>query len=402
MGLNIFDNAIRILRKSAEIGGIKDIQILETPQKTVNTTFPVKLDNGACRLFTAYRVQYNNSRGPFKGGIRFHPNVDLTEVKALALWMTIKTAVVNIPFGGGKGGVCFNPKDYSINEIEKVSRAYMRSLADIFGVDKDIPAPDVNTDAQIMSWMLDEYEHIVGRKELGVITGKPLELGGSLGRAYSTAQGGFFVLKKFLKDTTKLNVAIQGFGNAGMNIARILHEDGFKIIAVSDSKGGAFNSRGLNIPELIDKKNRTDTVGKDITNSELLELDTDILVLAALENQITETNAPRIKARTILELANGPVTYQADETLSKNKITILPDVLANAGGVVVSYFEWVQNKNGYYWSEVEVNNKLKEVMIKALDDVYNYSKKFKCSLRNAAYIMAIKRILDSEKARGNI
>lgn len=398
--MNPFENAMKQLEKAAKIGKIENYEFLKKEKNIINVEFPVKMDDNNEKKFQGYRIQYNNDRGPFKGGIRYHPQVDLDKVKALAFWMAMKCAVVNIPYGGGKGGVTVNPKKLSENELENLSRAYIRAIHKHIGPNKDIPAPDVYTTPQIMAWMLDEYEKIRGGHFPGVITGKPIELGGSLGRNYATAIGGAYILKE-IKDME--SIVIQGFGNAGQNMAQILYGWGYKIIAVSDSSGGTYNEKGLHIGKLIEHKKKTRSVrsfAKDLTNSELLELKTDVLVLAALENQVTKENAGRVKAGVIIELANGPTTPEADEILFKKDVTLVPDILANAGGVTVSYFEWVQNSQGYYWKEKEVNEKLKEIMLTAYKDVKETAKEYKCDYRTAAFILATKRIVKAHELRG--
>ncbi len=399
--MNPFENAMKQLEKAAKTGNIENYEFLKKEDRIIEFEFPIKMDNGSVKKFKAYRVQYNDSRGPYKGGIRFHPQVDLSEVKALAFWMAIKCAVVGIPYGGAKGGVVVDPKELSLKEIERLSRGYIQKVHQYIGPYKDVPAPDVYTNAQIMAWMLDEYEKINNGHFPAVITGKPVELGGSLGRDYATAQGGVFILQSVKKNGS---VVIQGFGNAGYNMARILAEQGYKIIAVSDSSGGIFSEKGLNIEKLAAHKKHTESVqnfdgAKNITNEELLILDTDILILAALENQLTKENAGKVKAKVVLELANGPTTPEADEILFKKNATIVPDVLANAGGVTVSYFEWSQNLAGYYWKENEVNEKLKDIMTKAYKDVKETAEKFKCDYRTASFILAVQRIVKAHELR---
>ncbi len=408
---NPFNNAKSQLSKAGKLIGLKDreMDVLLKIHAIHEKDISVKLRGKDTKL-KAYRVQHNNARGPFKGGIRFHPDVNMDEVKALAFWMSMKCAVVNIPFGGGKGGVAIDTKNLSDKDLENVSRAYIQAMADFIGPDKDIPAPDVYTNPKVMAWMLDEYEKIAGKKSPGVITGKPLALGGSKARDYSTAQGGVFVLKQavdlFDMPPFSTKVAIQGFGNAGMHAAGLMHNIGYKIIAVSDSKGGVYDEKGLRIPQLIEHKTKTGSVkgfgAAEITNEELLELKTHILVPAALENVITEKNAPRIKAKIILELANGPVTPEADEILFKNDVFVIPDILANAGGVAVSYFEWVQNRMGYYWEEDDILEKLGSLMFKAFKDVHSISKAHRTDMRTAAFVLGAQRILEAEKLRGNV
>jgi len=406
---NPFENAITQLEKANAFAKVEPriFELIKTPKRIINVKIPVKMDNGQEVSFEGYRIQHNDSRGPFKGGIRYHPNVSMDEVKALSTWMTLKCAVANIPYGGGKGGIIVDPKKLSKSELEKLSRGYIQKIAQFIGPDKDVPAPDVYTDSQIMSWMLDEFEKINGRHIPGVITGKPIELGGSLGRDKATAQGGVFVLEaavKALKFSGK-KVAIQGFGNAGSVAAEILYNNGFTIIALSDSKGGIYSEKGINISKLMEHKNKTGTVQnfpltKNITNNELLELNTDILIPAALENQITISNANKIKAKIILELANGPTTPEADEILFKKGIHVIPDILANSGGVSVSYFEWVQNLQNYYWDLDEVNKKLKKLMQDAFANVFERAQKNKTDFRTGANVLALERVSKAMQLRG--
>ncbi len=409
---NAFNNALKQLDKAVSLLDLKEgaVEALKKPKRVLQFSLPVKMDDGKLKVFEAYRVQYNDARGPFKGGIRFHQQVNLSEVKALAFWMAIKTATVGIPMGGGKGGVVVNPKKLSPAELERLSRAYMRAIADFVGPEIDVPAPDVNTNPQIMAWMMDEYEKIKGGHYPGVITGKPLELGGSAGRGTATAQGGFYVLSELLgklkSGRKKLTLAIQGFGNAGSVFADLADQAGLKVVAVSDSQGGIYNEQGLELDKVKEHKKQTGSVvdfegAKKVTNQKLLELPVDILVPAALENQITKDNAGRIKAQIILELANGPITPEADEKLFKKGKIVVPDVLANAGGVTVSYFEWVQNRQQYYWTEQEVLAKLKPIMVKAFNEVWQTGQEMKVDLRTAAFVLAIKRIVEAMELRGN-
>ena len=410
---DVFKNAEKQIDKIAEIMKLSnaEIELLKSPKRVIETKVAIKLDSGKDAEYDAFRVQFNDARGPTKGGIRYHPGVNLSEVKALAFWMAMKCAVVDIPYGGAKGGIKVNPKEMSLAEIERLSRGYIQQIHMFIGPYKDIPAPDVYTNPQIMAWMMDEFEKIKQGHYPSVITGKPIELGGSLGRGYATSQGGAFVLRDLVKELdmkpAETRVIVQGFGNAGSHIARILDEWGYKVIAVSDSKGGIVNEKGLDIKEVMKIKAETRTVtnykdSEKITNEELLELEADVLVPSALENQITAENAENIKAKIVLELANGPTTPEADEILFKNDVKVIPDILANAGGVTVSYFEWVQNLQGYYWTEEEVIKKLEEKMVRAFKDVYATSKEYKVDMRKAAQILAIKRILDAEKLRGNL
>jgi glutamate dehydrogenase/leucine dehydrogenase len=387
-----------------------DLEILSKPKRVLEVNFPVKMKDGTVRIINGYRVQYNDARGPTKGGLRFHPHVDLDEIKALALWMALKTAVVDLPLGGAKGGVVINPKEMSPEDIEAVSREFIRQIHHIVGPTKDIPAPDVYTNAQVMAWMLDEYEKIVGREAPGMITGKPVELGGSLGRDVSTSLGGAYVFRE-VADAYDLgmnsSIAIQGFGNVGMNFAKVISKWGYKVVAASDSKGGVYDPSGLDVDELVKVKKETRTVanyagGEKVSNSDILLLDVDVVVPAALENQITADNASQIKAKVVLELANGPVTHDADVVLHKNDVVVVPDILANAGGVTVSYFEWVQNNRGEKWTEEEVFSKLEPKMINAFKEIHGIVKQLDVDYRTAAYILAINRIIDAEKKRGNI
>lgn len=382
---------------------------LKLPHFEMQFGIPVRMDDGSVKVFQGYRVQYDRSRGPAKGGIRFHPDVNIDEVRALSFWMTVKCAVVGIPLGGGKGGVIVDPKKLSSNELERLSRGFMRAVAHNIGPVVDVPAPDVYTTPQIMAWMMDEYETIMGEHGPGVITGKPLPVGGSEGRGYSTAQGGVYVtleLAKQMKLKKGATVAIQGYGNAGAYMAKILVKKGYKIVAVSDSKGGVYAKNGLDPVKVEEHKTKTGSVvgyataDKDITNAQILTTDCDILVPAALENVITKENAGKVKAKAIVELANGPTTPDADEKLYKKGVTIVPDVLANAGGVTVSYFEQVQNAYNYYWTEKEVLAKLEPIMVDSFDAVWATKQQHGCDMRTAAYIVAVQRISDAMLARG--
>ncbi|HSB32800.1 MAG TPA: Glu/Leu/Phe/Val dehydrogenase [Candidatus Sulfobium mesophilum] len=388
-----------------------ELDLLDMPRRSFTVHFPVRMDSGKIKMFVGHRVQYNDARGPSKGGLRFHPELTIDHVKDLAFLMVLKCAVVNIPFGGSKGGVVVNPKELSRNELEQVTRGYIRAIADYIGPFKDIPAPDVYTDEKIMVWILDEYERIKGMHVPAVVTGKPLELQGSRARSYSTSLGGIYVLEEALKkvdlDKKDASVAVQGFGNVGENAARILFENGYRVIAVSDSRGAILNESGLDISEVIRHKERNGTVGgfggaENITNEELLVSNCDILIPAALSDQLNANNARDVKAKIVLELANAPTTTEADEIFSERGIMLVPDVVANAGGVVVSYFEWSQNLNSEYWEEEKVIRRLKNVMITAFNDVYTLCIEGKCRMRRAAYQLAVKRILRAERLRGNL
>ncbi|MEV5029122.1 Glu/Leu/Phe/Val family dehydrogenase [Paenibacillus sp. LPE1-1-1.1] len=383
-------------------------QILKQPKRVLSVSFPVRMDDGSIRVFEGYRSQHNDAIGPTKGGIRFHPDVTLDEVKALSMWMSFKCGVVGLPYGGGKGGVICDPRLLSKNELERVSRAFMEAIADFVGPDKDIPAPDVYTTPQIMGWMMDTYSRLKGVNSPGVITGKPLILGGSKGRNEATAQGCVYTILAALGDmhipVQNATAAIQGFGNAGRIAARLLSEAGCKIVAVSDSRGGIYDPDGIDI-EKISMLKDTSSIREYgeayvISNEALLELDVDILVPAALENVITAANADRIKAKIVAEAANGPTTPEADRVLASKGITVIPDVLANAGGVTVSYFEWVQNLMNYYWSEAEVLEKLETNMIQSYVAVRDLAKEHHTDLRTAAYMISIKRIAAAMEARG--
>ncbi|HKL43913.1 MAG TPA: Glu/Leu/Phe/Val dehydrogenase [Candidatus Absconditabacterales bacterium] len=389
-----------------------DANLLEKflyPDRVMEFYIPVKMDDGKTKVFIGYRSQHNNSKGPYKGGIRFHQNVSKDEVMSLSAWMSLKTGVVGLPLGGGKGGVIVNPKELSIGELERLSRGFMQKLAPFIGNQVDIPAPDVNTTPQIMAWMAEEYSKLTGTRTPGVITGKPLSIGGSEGRGAATAQGGFYVLEQYLADKNDSisgkSVVIQGSGNAGLTFAQIASKAGAKIIAISDSKGAIYNENGLNINDITLLKNKKKSVteygdGKVITNEDLLFLNTEILVPAALENQITKDNADQINAKLILELANGPTTYEADTILQKKGVDVLPDILANSGGVTVSYFEQVQNNMNYYRKEDEVNKKLEDIIKPATKEVVSLAEKYNTNLRNGAYISSLRIILESMKTRG--
>ncbi len=418
---NLFDDAKSRLKKVLPLIKLPEdiVERLAQPKLNLTVNIPVRMDDGSLRVFTGYRVQFDDTRGPTKGGIRFHPDVCIDEVTSLAFWMTIKCAVVGLPFGGAKGGVVVDAKHLSKLEIERLSRGYIRAIADIIGPDRDIPAPDMYTNATIMGWMSDEYNQIKREQLPGAITGKPIELGGSKGREVATGRGALYVLQQWLahnkKDAKKTKVAVQGFGNAGYHFARLAKEVGFKIVALSDSKGAICSTEGLN-PEKIMFHRKEHKEFKDmlycdvsicdeaentvISNEELLELDVDILVLAAMENQITQENAGKIKAPLILEIANGPVDSEADEILEKKNVVILPDVLANVGGVSVSYFEWVQNRAGYYWEEEEVNEKLKNLMQKQASVTFALAERNNITLRSAAYLDGLEKISGAIQNRG--
>ncbi|HID93523.1 MAG TPA: Glu/Leu/Phe/Val dehydrogenase [bacterium (Candidatus Stahlbacteria)] len=393
-----------------KLGLEKDMrEILRKPKRQLIVSFPVKMDDGTYRVFEGYRVQHNLARGPAKGGIRYHPDVTLDEVKALAMWMTWKCAVVNIPFGGAKGGVICNPKEMSQRELEGLTRRFTDEISIIIGPEKDIPAPDVYTNPQTMAWIMDTYSMHHGYSIPGVVTGKPLSIGGSKGRNEATARGCSFTIREACKhlgiNMNGATVAVQGYGNAGSIAAQLLQEMGCKIIAVSDSKGGIYSSGGFSATEVLEHKKETGSVinfpgTKPISNEELLELECDILVPAALENAITSDNAGNIKAKIIGEAANGPTTPEADKVLHDKGIFVIPDILANAGGVTVSYFEWVQDTQGFFWTENEVNERLERVMTESFADVFDISRREKVDMRTAAYMLAIGRVAEATRTRG--
>jgi glutamate dehydrogenase (NAD(P)+) len=399
---NPFENAMAQLDKARELANFSDefMTRIRQSDRDIRISVPLKMDNGVTKIFKGYRVQYNNWQGPYKGGIRYHLDTNIDEVKALAFWMTLKCAVANIPMGGGKGGITLNPKELSERELERLSRSWISLLSDVLGPYKDVPAPDVNTTAKIMDYMADEFEKITNDKTKAVITGKSIGKGGSEGRETATAQGGFYVfeeLRKELNLPSKCNVAIQGFGNAGSVASLIWNKAEHKIIAVSDSKNAIYNIDGLDIKKLIEHKKNTHRVAdfpdsKNITNEELLELKCDLLIPAAFENQITKFNASNIKARAILELANGPITPEADEILVKKGVPVVPDILANSGGVTVSYFEWKQNLKNKHWSEKEVFAQLETMIKDASQKILAKSKELKTDLRKGAFVLALQRL----------
>lgn len=416
-----YQNALEQLKNAASIMKL-DAETLETlrhPDRIVEVSLPVRMDSGELKVFTGYRVQYNNARGPYKGGIRYHAGVNLNEVKALSFWMTMKCAVAGIPMGGGKGGITVDPKKLSAGELERLTRAYARAMRDVFGENRDVPAPDVNTTPKIMAWILNEFTKMAGEQKPAMITGKPLELGGSAGREAATGQGGLYVveelMKKLKRQPKNTTVVIQGFGNVGYFMATLLHRAGYKIIGLSDSRGGIVDLRkiGMDPKNVMEQKRAKGMIGdmycigsvcdganyKAISNEKLLELPCDILVPAALENVITAKNAGRIKAKVIVELANGPTAPEADIKLARRKIPVVPDILTNAGGVTVSYFEWVQNRQGYYWTEDEVLKKLQPIMVGSFNAIWERSQKYNTTLRAAAFILALERLAAAIKAK---
>ncbi|MFZ0389649.1 MAG: Glu/Leu/Phe/Val dehydrogenase [Calditrichia bacterium] len=415
--INPFENALKQFDKAAALLDLSESQIamIKEPRRITEVNLPVRLDDGSIRIFKGFRVQHSIVRGPAKGGIRFHPSVTVDEVKALSFWMTYKCAVVGIPFGGGKGGIVVDPSELSRNELENLSRRYFAEMADLFGPDSDIPAPDVNTNPQIMSWMFDTYSMNKRQYLPAVITGKPLELGGSAGRKEATAQGMVYCVHEATKhlniNLNQATVAIQGFGNAGSHAADLLHQDGAKIIAISDMSGAYYNPEGLDVQGALKtcRENKTwilNGLEKNISCKKmddpmkLLELEVDILIPAALENQITEENAPNVKARIIAECANGPVTPEADDILDEKKVFLIPDILCNAGGVTVSYLEWVQNRMGYYWKKDRVNEDLERIMLESFNQVLKTSQESGQNMRIAAFLLAISRVTRVAELRG--
>lgn len=382
--------------------------LIKEPMRLLTVRIPVRMDDGSVKTFTGYRAQHNDAVGPTKGGVRFHPDVDVEEVTALSMWMTLKCGIVDLPYGGGKGGIVCDPRQMSIHEVERLSRGYVRAISQIVGPTKDIPAPDVFTNSQIMAWMMDEYSQMDEFNSPGFITGKPIVLGGSQGRDRSTALGVVIAIEQAAKRRGKTikgsRVVIQGFGNAGSFLAKFLYDEGAKVVGISDAYGALHDPEGLDIDYLLDRRDSFGTVtnlfDETISNKELFEIDCDILVPAAISNQITEENANDIKAEIVVEAANGPTTMAATKILSERGILLVPDVLASAGGVTVSYFEWVQNNQGYYWTEEEVNEKLREKLVKAFDTIYNLAENRRIDMRLAAYIVGIKRTAEAARYRG--
>ncbi|HLR79998.1 MAG TPA: Glu/Leu/Phe/Val dehydrogenase [Bacillota bacterium] len=383
-------------------------ELLKDSIRMMKVRIPVRMDDGSTKVFTGYRAQHNDAVGPLKGGVRFHPNVTETEVNALAIWMTLKAGIVDLPYGGGKGGIICDPREMSFRELEGLSRGYVRAISQIVGPTKDIPAPDVFTNSQIMAWMMDEYSRIDEFNNPGFITGKPIVLGGSHGRESATAKGVTIVIEQALKkrglDMEGARVVVQGFGNAGSFLSKFLHDAGAKVIGISDAYGALHDPDGLDIDYLLDRRDSFGTVTKlfddTISNQEMLELDCDILVPAAVANQITEENAHNIKADIIVEAANGPTTMKATKILTDRGILLVPDVLASAGGVTVSYFEWVQNNQGYYWSEEEIDEKLHETMIKSFNRIYDTAETRHVDMRLAAYMVGVRKVAEASRFRG--
>lgn len=410
---NPFDNFVAVMDKAAGVMGIseEDYLTFKYPERELKVALPVRMDDGSLKVFEGFRIQHSTLRGPAKGGVRYHQNVNVDEVRALSAWMTFKCAVAAIPYGGGKGGIVCRPREMSKGELERLTRTYIDKISAIISPNTDIPAPDVGTNAQTMDWMVDEYSKLKGESVYGIVTGKSIEIGGSKGRNEATGRGVCFVtlemMKKYNMKPEDCKIVIQGMGNVGSISAKLLAEEGAKIIAVSDVSCAIYNENGLDIAGIykyLDSgKNLLDGYTGDckrITNAELLELPCDILIPAALENQITAENADRIKAKIVIEAANGPTSVEADEILNKKGVKVLPDILSNSGGVIVSYFEWVQNLQNFYWEEDDVNAKLKRQIVGAFNDVFDAREKYDCTFHVAAYIVALNRLVTAKKLRG--
>ncbi|MEW9502023.1 Glu/Leu/Phe/Val family dehydrogenase [Jeotgalibacillus marinus] len=408
--LNLFTSTQEVIHEALKKMGYDEsvYELMKEPLRLLTVRMPVRMDDGTTRVFTGYRAQHNDSVGPTKGGVRFHPDVNEEEVKALSMWMTLKCGIVDLPYGGGKGGIICDPRTMSIGEAERLSRAYVRAISQIVGPTKDIPAPDVYTNSQIMAWMMDEYSRIDEFNSPGFITGKPIVLGGSQGREKATAQGVTICIKEAAKkrgiDLKGARVVVQGFGNAGSFLAKFMHEAGAKVIAISDAHGAIHDPNGLDIDYLLDRRDSFGTVTtlfeNTLTNSQLLEIECDILVPAAVSNQITIENVDRINASIIVEAANGPTTMEATKKLNERDVLLVPDVLASSGGVTVSYFEWVQNNQGYYWTEDKVNEKLEKKIIDAFNQVYDLAQNRRVNMRVAAYMVGVKKAAEASRFRG--
>ncbi|WP_102335839.1 Glu/Leu/Phe/Val family dehydrogenase [Salimicrobium jeotgali] len=408
--MNVLTSTRTIIQNALDKLGYPEevYELLKEPVRMMTVRIPVRMDDGSIKIFTGYRSQHNDAIGPTKGGVRFHPDVNETEVKALSIWMSLKAGIVDLPYGGGKGGIICDPREMSFRELEGVSRGYVRAISQIVGPTKDIPAPDVFTNSQIMAWMMDEYSRIDEFNNPGFITGKPIVLGGSHGRETATAKGVTICIDEAAKkkgiDIEGARVVVQGFGNAGSFLAKFMYDKGAKIVGISDALGGLYDPEGLDIDYLLDRRDSFGTVTNlfddTITNKELLELDCDVLVPAAVQNQITEENAHNIKASIVVEAANGPTTLGGTKILSDRGILLVPDVLASAGGVTVSYFEWVQNNQGYYWTEEEVEEKLHKVIIKGFDNIYNTAETRRVDMRLAAYMVGVRKMAEAARFRG--
>ncbi|WP_370457732.1 Glu/Leu/Phe/Val family dehydrogenase [Virgibacillus salexigens] len=408
--MDVLSSTRTVVKTALEKLGYPDevFELLKDPIRMMTVRIPVRMDDGSIKVFTGYRAQHNDAVGPTKGGVRFHPDVTETEVKALSIWMSLKAGIVDLPYGGGKGGIICDPREMSFRELEGLSRGYVRAISQIVGPTKDIPAPDVFTNSQIMAWMMDEYSRIDEFNNPGFITGKPIVLGGSHGRESATAKGVTICINEAAKkkgiDVEGARIVVQGFGNAGSFLAKFLHDAGAKVVGISDAYGALHDPEGLDIDYLLDRRDSFGTVTKlfnnTLSNQELLELDCDILVPAAVENQITEKNADKIKASIVVEAANGPTTMEATRILSERGVLLVPDVLASAGGVTVSYFEWVQNNQGYYWTEEEIDTKLHEIMIKSFNSIYNTAENRRVDMRLAAYMIGVRKMAEASRFRG--
>lgn len=408
--MNLLKSTQVVIKEALEKLGYQEsmYELLKEPLRVLTVRIPVRMDNGEVKVFTGYRAQHNDAVGPTKGGIRFHPEVTEDEVKALSIWMSLKAGIVDLPYGGGKGGIICDPREMSFRELERLSRGYVRAISQLVGPTKDIPAPDVFTNSQIMAWMMDEYSRIREFDSPGFITGKPIALGGSHGRETATAKGVTICIREAAKrrniDVKGARVVIQGFGNAGSYLAKFMHDAGAKVVGISDAYGALHDPNGLDIDYLLDRRDSFGTVTKlfnnTITNKELLELECDILVPAAIENQITAANAHNIKAQIVVEAANGPTTLEATKILTERGILLVPDVLASAGGVTVSYFEWVQNNQGYYWTEEEVEEKLEQVMVRSFENVYSLSQTRRVDMRLSAYMVGARKMAEASRFRG--
>jgi len=419
--MSFFENTIKQIDQAAEAMKLDEEvkAILSVPKRIVEVNLPVRLKDGKLQIFKGYRVQHNDGAGPYKGGIRYHQNVDIDEIKAMATLMTMKCAAVELPLGGAKGGITFDPHEYDVEDVEEITRKFVQMIEPFIGPEIDVPAPDVNTDSQVMAWIADEFSKLKEKNVTGVVTGKPIPYGGSEGRFDATSKGGIVILDeviaKLKMKRTDTKVAIQGFGNAGSNAANLLAAEGYKVVAVSDSKGGIHCHHGLDALSTMECKVKKGSVIRcggheyqpqegdaceQISNEELLELDCDVLILAALENQITKDNAAKVKAKVVLELANGPTSAEGDQILNEQEVLVIPDIVANAGGVTVSYFEMVQNKQNYYWEPEEIEQKLKKQMLKAWKNVEKAKDKYECSYRTAAFIVALSRLKDILTVRG--
>jgi glutamate dehydrogenase (NADP+) len=414
-----YQSAISRLESASKIAKIdvEAVEKLKHPKYLLEVRIPVRMDDGSLKMFPGYRIRHDDTRGPNKGGVRFHPAVSIDEIQALAFWMTFKCALMHLPFGGGKGGIVVDPTTLSHLELERLSRGYINQIADFIGPKNDILGPDINTNSIIMGWMMDEYSIIQREHTPAVVTGKPISLGGSVGREDATGRGAYYCIKELEKKRglkkENLRIAIQGFGNAGSNVAKFLHQDGYKIVALSDFSGGIYNEKGIDVQTLIKRRMELQqenkiyyqtisniTKAKQISNQELLSLEVDILIPAAIENEITHENAEKIAAPIIVEVANGPITHEADTILEKAGVLVVPDILVNAGGVIVSYFEWVQNITGYYWTGDEVNEKLKNIIVTAFNNTHSVMEMHKVDMRTAAYICALNTLGEAIAAGG--